>query len=164
MPWTPTYNLLLSEQLQTNLLAIIGANEAAALAYVNGNVAMPEFKMRDRARRTAMQFPYLVVGINSSFPNEQEDCFEPEHEFIIEIALLDSDPNQLAINIQRYVRAITLLILSATPAALFAGYDVKSEKRWSIGKANYGAFKSEIKQSQYLHLARFPVRIETLER
>lgn len=164
MPFTPAYELLLSEKLQDNLLAIIDANETDALTFVNNNVALPAFKMKDRARRVTAQYPYLMVGLNRSNPNEQEDHFAPQHEFIIEIAIQGSDPNLLAVQIQRYVRAVTLMILSATPQQVFGGYDVQSPHRWTVGAAQYGAFQSKISQSQYLHLAQFPVRVEAFER
>jgi hypothetical protein len=125
MPWTPAYNLVSIECLATNLLAIFRRDQAAALAWASPSVALQPFMYFGIARRVDQQiFPACLALYTGNAPMEQsadEAAVQMHPRFMIEISNVNSDPDRLTREILTRSRAVTAMVLSASPMDIFEG-------------------------------------------
>lgn len=156
MAWTPKYDALFIGPLIENVITIIKRDEAEALAWANGGTSLPGFATHQQARRADVRYPFLAVLANETDleESEEEAFLEEESKLIVEVALVNADPNLLAATLFRYVQALDSIIRSASPEDLAAGMAPTGHSRIkpAVRKHRYGLSK-QLVNNQYLQVA-----------
>lgn len=114
-PWIPKIDARLLPQVIENARSIIERDQAAAILYANDGAALPAFAEIHRARRTDLRFPFIAVGGRTSAMTvlEEGGAVQGTHEIVFEIADQDADPDELALRLQAYYRAICFMVHAA---------------------------------------------------
>jgi hypothetical protein len=158
MPWTPAYNLVSIERLAGNLLDIFKRDQVAALEWASPSTALQPWMYFGIARRVDQQiFPSCLalpvrIPMNQS-PDEQAVIMR--QEITIEIAAIGPDPEKLAREILTRTRAITAMVLSASPMDVFEGVTTGAFGGlvWDIQEIQINQFPRQNAQGQYLSLS-----------
>jgi hypothetical protein len=158
MPWTPAYNLVSIECLATNLLAIFKRDQAAALAWASPTLALQPFMYFGIARRVDQQIFPSCLALPIRLPMTQspdEAAVQMRQEIPIEIASVGPDPEKLAHEILTRTRAVTAMVLSASPMDIFEGVTTGAFGGlvWDIQEIAINQFPRQNAQGQYLSLS-----------
>jgi hypothetical protein len=158
MPWTPAYNLVSIECLATNLLAIFRRDQAAALAWASPSVALQPFMYFGIARRVDQQIFPACLALPVRLPMTQspdEAAVQIRQEITIEIASVGPNPEVLAHEILTRTRAVTAMVLSASPMDIFEGVTTGAFGGlvWDIQEIAINQFPRQNAQGQYLSLS-----------
>src|SRR5580765_52959 len=158
MPWTPAYNLISIERLASNLLAIFRRDQAAALAWASPSVALQPFMYFGIARRVDQQIFPSCLALPVRLPMTQspdEAAVQMRQEIAIEIASVGPDPEKLAHEILTRTRAVTAMVLSASPMDIFEGITTGAFGGlvWDIQEIAINQFPRQNAQGQYLSLS-----------
>jgi hypothetical protein len=155
MPWTPAYNLVSIECLATNLLAIFRRDQAAALAWASPSVALQPFMYFGIARRVDQQIFPACLALPVRLPMTQspdEAAVQMRQEITIEVASVGPNPEMLASEILTRTRAVTAMVLSASPMDIFEGITTGAFGGlvWDIQEIAINQFPRQNAQGQYL--------------
>jgi hypothetical protein len=158
MPWTPAYNLVSIECLATNLLAIFKRDQAAALAWASPTLALQPFMYFGIARRVDQQIFPSCLALPVRMPMTQspdEQAVQMRQEITIEIASVGPRPEELAHEILTRTRALTAMVLSASPMDIFEGVTTGAFGGlvWDIQEIAINQFPRQNAQGQYLSLS-----------
>lgn len=158
MPWTPAYNLVSIECLASNLLAIFRRDQAAALAWASPTLALQPFMYFGIARRVDQQIFPSCLALPVRIPMTQspdEQAVQMRQEITIEIASVGPDPEKLAHEILTRTRAVTAMVLSASPMDIFEGITTGAFGGlvWDIQEIAINQFPRQNAQGQYLSLS-----------
>ena len=158
MPWTPAYNLLSIERLASNLLAIFKRDQVAALEWAGLHMLLPPFMYFGIARRVDQQIFPSCLALPVRLPMTQspdEAAVVMRQEITIEIASVSPDPEKLAREILTRTRAITAMVLSASPMDIFEGITTGAFGGlvWDIQEIAINQFPRQNAQGQYLSLS-----------
>ena len=158
MPWTPAYNLVSIECLASNLLAIFKRDQVAALAWANLIMTLPPFMYFGIARRVDQQIFPSCLALPVRMPMTQspdEQAVQMRQEITIEIAAVGPDPEKLAHEILTRTRAVTAMVLSASPMDIFEGVTTGAFGGlvWDIQEIAINQFPRQNAQGQYLSLS-----------
>jgi hypothetical protein len=158
MPWTPAYNLISIECLATNLLAIFRRDQAAALAWANPSAALQPFMYFGIARRVDQQIFPACLALPVRLPMTQspdEAAVQMRQEITIEVASVGPNPEVLASEILTRTRAVTAMVLSASPMDIFEGVTTGAFGGlvWDIQEIAINQFPRQNAQGQYLSLS-----------
>jgi hypothetical protein len=157
MPWTPAYNLVSIECLASNLLAIFRRDQVAALAWASSPALQP-FMYFGIARRVDQQIFPSCLALPVRLPMTQshdEAAVQMRQEITIEIASVGPDPEKLAHEILTRTRAVTAMVLSASPMDIFEGITTGAFGGlvWDIQEIAINQFPRQNAQGQYLSLS-----------
>jgi hypothetical protein len=158
MPWTPAYNLVSIERLASNLLAIFKRDQIDALAWAGLPMLLPPFMYFGIARRVDQQIFPSCLALPVRLPMTQspdEAAVQMRQEITIEIASVSPDPEKLAREILTRTRAITAMVLSASPMDIFEGITTGAFGGlvWDIQEIAINQFPRQNAQGQYLSLS-----------
>jgi hypothetical protein len=161
MPWTPAYNLLSIERLAFNLLAIFKRDQIAALKWATNSaddLLFLPFMYFGIARRVDQQIFPSCLALPVRLPMTQspdEAAVVMRQEITIEIASVSPDPEKLAREILTRTRAITAMVLSASPMDIFEGITTGAFGGlvWDIQEIAINQFPRQNAQGQYLSLS-----------
>jgi hypothetical protein len=158
MPWTPAYNLVSIERLASNLLAIFKRDQVAALDWASPGIALQPWMYFGIARRVDQQIFPSCLALPVRIPMTQspdEAAVQMRQEITIEIASVNSDPEKLAREILTRTRAITAMVLSASPEDIFRGVTTGAFGGlvWDIQEIAINQFPRQNAQGQYLSLS-----------
>jgi hypothetical protein len=113
MPWTSAYNALFTEALIDQLLAIIYRDMQAALDFISGSPgSLPSFAEYELAEMAIHQFPVLLLTPDSEVFDINMSSVVAQTPIRITggVAVAHQKPNMVARLLQRYLRAVYLVI------------------------------------------------------
>ncbi len=115
MTWQATYKVFDTGVLQTNLLAFLRANQVDALAWANGNSPLPKFKhiYANPQGRVYTEFPVLTL-MEQSLATEFGDHNTGVWSIEIELGVMDSSNDALALIVPKYKRALESMLRNIT--------------------------------------------------
>lgn len=123
MSWSPKYNFEFVEPVIDNVLRVIKRDEQEALNWANGGEDLPPFALHERARRVYKKFPVVVVvGVEwDPVENDERQLEQVSMELLLEIALTGSDPAELERLVQKYTRAVAMILMTANYTEFLQG-------------------------------------------
>lgn len=120
MVWTPKVNAFDATRVKTNLEAYFRANQAAALAWANGGVALPDIKDFHHSPKLVTVFPALTF-LQTSHRSTYEDLLEIDpFEMLMELAIIHGNQQTLSDRSPKYSMAIESMVVNMPATILLA--------------------------------------------
>lgn len=152
--------------LLANIQAILeGANGAnAALAEIDASLST--FVDYDTPIPIALNFPALYLEpVRGAFKQSDDDSYiEGEYEFVVNCAIVGSDPDALKVAIVKYVRAIDQCLRTATGTDIAGAVtDIHARPAWEVTEHQYGPLFAD-ERTIYRKNAQLTLVVQLLER
>ncbi|OLE52114.1 MAG: hypothetical protein AUG51_19345 [Acidobacteria bacterium 13_1_20CM_3_53_8] len=149
-PWKPLYaEATLIGPLVENAIAVVKRDQVAALAWAAQRMAtalglaspraLPDFKSVENSDTFQTKFPWAIIEPGRSSIEEQAngECLKEEHTIEIEFAITGRSWAQLTTDLETYALAMQMMLVSARPEDLLAGYGPCIEIAWEVSDHEY---------------------------
>lgn len=170
MPWTVAHKSEGIEQIVTNILAYIAANQAAALAPPFLTVTLTPFDpvFNSSAGRVFTNLgtaPAMAITDVESDTEESDDgmSVEVKHRIGFQMMVADGDPDALTLKLYRYMRSVMAMIRSMTDAELTLNMTSTRHAQVLAMTARYDRRLFTNEAGQYLRQMFLGVEIELRE-
>ncbi len=120
MAWLPKQKTFDGRKILNNLLGYLSANQTAALLWATeGAEVLPDIKSFFKSARHVTEFPSLMV-LNSEYGMDFEtDLAEIPFSLILEVAVLNGNPDKLSDDSRTYATAIESMLRNCPKTTLF---------------------------------------------
>lgn len=163
MPWAPKIPAKGIEPIIDNIVTVIERDQAAALAWRHGS-ALPAFAQISKARRADAKFPFCAVfaRLSDLKQSEEERSIDQSHQIAIEVAVIGSDPDALAVTLHEYTDAVHQVVITASNADMTDGLEAE-DAIWDVTRKEYTFEVRDVGNSKYLQVSRMFVEIRVVE-
>jgi hypothetical protein len=167
MAWTPKYDAEYVEPIIANAIAVLKANEAAALAWASKGQLMESARVWRTSRWYNTIFPvYSIFPVETGIV-EADDAshLDEAHSFSIEIENSGGNADKVTTDVIRRVRALDMIIRGSKPAELLKGMSLLNKPgalRLDISPHRYNYF-GEMPKGPYQTIATFVTTISLFE-
>lgn len=121
--WTPTQDAPDTRKVAPNLLAFIGANNAAAIRWANGGTSLPAFKRlwESAEGRIHKYFPDLMILRESVNARDAAQGIDVDYELLLELQVTGKAADAVTRLAKTYIAAVESMLVNIPPEILVAG-------------------------------------------
>lgn len=173
--WQPLYpDATLLGPLVENCIEVVKRDQVEALAWAKARLAaagmpldgtdkLPPFRSVRNTDMKDTKFPWLIIEPERTSADEQEngERLNEDHRIAIEMAITGKDPEQLTRSLSAYVLAVHMMLTSAGPKELLAGYGPCVDVTWEVKDHDYS--RSAENESGYLRAAKMTLYVKFSE-
>lgn len=177
-PWQPLYTqALFIGPLVENAIAVIKRDQVEALAWAKalleeragydlGTAALAPFRSVRNTDMKDTKYPWCIVEPEHTGTDEEENgvAVAEQHRVDIELAVEGKKPEQLTRQLEAYVLAVHMMLISCTPKELLSGYGPCLHVTWEVKDHDYSrSTPSDGDATAYVRAARMTMEIKFSE-